>query len=325
MERRLRGRTIVITGASSGIGRATAHAFAREGARLVLAARSADVLDEVVGECRELGGDAFSVPTDVADRDAVLALAAQAGRLGGGVVDIWVNNAGVSAFGRFLDVPVDAHEQVIRVNLFGYLYGAHAVLPYFDRQGSGVLINVISMAGYAPTPLASSYSASKFGNRGLFETIRTERGGASEDIHICDLHPAFVDTPVLEHTANYAGKEINPVPPVIPVDRVAAKIVALAKRPRPWTAMGAAFPLSTLFHGLAPGLFRWSIGKAARTYLRLVPDVPKTDAALGGASPASHDTQGGLRSANTKTLGVAVAAGAALIGAGLLIRRGMRS
>jgi short-subunit dehydrogenase len=324
MATQLGGQTIVITGASSGIGRATALAFARQGRRLVLAARSADALEEVVRECAELGGEAIAVPTDTSDPAAVRALSERAVEFGGGHIDIWVNNAGVAAFGRFLDVPIEAHEQVIRTNLLGYLYGAHAVLPLFRQQGGGVLINVVSMAAFAPTPLASSYSASKSGNRGFFETLRTEFAGSDPNIHICDLYPAFVDTPILEHTANYEGKQIKPVPPVIAVEKVANKIVSIAKRPRAFTAMGAAFPVATFFHAAAPGLFRWSVGKAARTYLALAPGALRTEAGLHAASPGSHDAEGRLRSPKARALGVGLVAAVGLIGGALLLRRRSR-
>lgn len=321
MARQLRGQTVVITGASSGIGRAAALAFAREGSRLVLAARSVDVIEEVASQCLELGAEAISVPTDTSDPATVRALFERAVEFGGGRVDIWVNNAGIAAFGRFLEVPVEAHEQVIRTNLLGYLYGAHAVLPLFRQQGGGVLINVVSMAAFAPTPLASSYSASKSGNRGFFETLRTEFAGSDRNIHICDLYPAFVDTPILEHTANYEGKQINPVPPVIKVDKVANKIVSIARRPRASTPMGAAFPVATLFHAALPGVFRWSVGRAAHTYLALAPEEPMTEAGLHAASPGSHGTEAGLRFPKVRALGWGLAASAGLVGGALLLRR----
>jgi short-subunit dehydrogenase len=316
-----RTQTVVITGASSGIGRAAALAFAREGSRLVLAARGKDELEHVARQCMELGAKALGVPTDTSDPDAIRDLAQRAAAFGNGRIDVWVNNAGVAAFGRFLEVPVEAHEQVIRTNLLGYLYGAHAVLRQFREQGDGVLINVVSMAAFAPTPLASSYSASKSGNRGFFEALRTEIAGSDPNIHICDLYPAFVDTPILEHTANYEGKKINPVPPVVAVDEVAARIVSIAKRPRASTPIGAAFPVATLFHAALPGIFRWSVGNAARIYLALAPEDRRTEAGLYAASPGSHDTEGGLRSPKARALAWGLIAGAGLTGGALLLRR----
>lgn len=321
MRQTLDGRTVVITGASSGIGRAAAHAFSHKHARLVLAARGGDELDAVVRECTQRGGVASAVPTDTGDPQAVATLVEQARVAGGGRIDIWVNNAGIAVFGRFLEVPVDAHEQVIRTNLLGYLYAAHAVLPIFRAQGGGVLINVVSMAAFAATPLASSYSASKAGNRGLFEALRTEFAGLDPSVHICDLYPAFVDTPMLEHTANYEGKRITPVPPVIAVERVARKIVSIARRPRAVTSLGAAFPVATGLHAILPAVFRWSVGRAARTYLDLAPAAGKTEAGLRGNTPGSYRTEGGLRSPATR---VAAVVGAVAIFGTVVIRRWRR-
>jgi NAD(P)-dependent dehydrogenase (short-subunit alcohol dehydrogenase family) len=146
---------VVITGASSGIGRATALAFARQRARLVLAARNAEALELVAAQCSRLGAQTLVVPTDVADAKAVRALAAAALRRFGGI-DVWVNNVGVGAVGRFEATPMEAHRRIIESNLLGHMHGAHAVLPHFRNQGSGVLVNMISLGGWLPTPYAGA-------------------------------------------------------------------------------------------------------------------------------------------------------------------------
>jgi hypothetical protein len=111
------------------------------------------------------------------------------------------------------------------------------------------------------------------------------------------------------------------VPPVVAVDKVANKIVSIARRPRAFTAMGAAFPVATLFHAALPGLFRWSVGTSARTYLGLVPEVPKTEAGLHRAAPGGHQTRAGLRSPRARAVGAALAVTAGLAGTALLLRR----
>lgn len=163
---------MVITGASSGIGRAAAHAFACKGARLVLAARDEEALFDVLDECTDCGTDAIAVTTDVTHSDQVQALAAQASAFGHGRIDIWVNNAGVGAVGNFEDTPLEAHEQVIQTDLIGYLRGAYVALPFFKAQGSGILINTLSLGSWVAQPYAAAYSASKFGLRGLTEALR---------------------------------------------------------------------------------------------------------------------------------------------------------
>jgi NADP-dependent 3-hydroxy acid dehydrogenase YdfG len=164
----LRTKTIVITGASSGVGRATALAFANYGAKLVLAARREDALKELVKACKEQGGLAIGVPTDVTDAEAMQNLATIANEFGGGI-DVWFNNAGVLAAGPFETTPIEVHQQVIETNLLGYMKGAHAILPYFKNQQKGVLINNISVGGWFPVPYGVSYSASKFGLCGYSE------------------------------------------------------------------------------------------------------------------------------------------------------------
>jgi len=137
----LQGRVVVITGASSGIGRATAHRFAEQGARLVIAARRMRPLDVAVRECIKLGGHATAVQVDVTDPASVENLTRRTCETYGGI-DIWVNNAAVSLYARVDEGPLDVHRRVIETNLLGYLYGSRVAVRIFRQQGRGVLINV---------------------------------------------------------------------------------------------------------------------------------------------------------------------------------------
>ena len=251
--RKIDGATIVITGASSGIGQATAQAFARRGARLVLAARGAEALERVANECRDLGAEtAVAVPTDVTDADAVRHLARRALELGR-KIDMWVSNVGVGAVGRFQDTPIEAHEQIIRANLIGHINDAHAVLPVFLRQRFGTFVNMISLGGFAAAPFATAYSASKFGLKGFSEALRAELID-EPGIRICDVYPAFIDTPGLRHGANYTGRALSAPPPVYDARRVAAAIVGLAWIRRDTTVVGSSAHAIRLGHFLAPAL-----------------------------------------------------------------------
>ena len=146
----LAGVCVVITGASSGIGRAAALAFAQKGASVVIAARREAVLERLAAECEALGGKAAAVPTDVTDPSAVQRLAERAEERFGGI-DIWINNAGTGVFGAFEDADIALHRKTVEVNLLGTMNGAYAVLPIFLRQKRGILINNVSLGGWAAT------------------------------------------------------------------------------------------------------------------------------------------------------------------------------
>ncbi|MFG0754770.1 SDR family oxidoreductase [Pseudomonas sp. TYF_14] len=264
----LRGKVVVITGASSGIGRAAAHAFACKGARLVLAARDEEALFDVLDECTDCGTDAIAVTTDVTHSDQVQALAAQASAFGHGRIDIWVNNAGVGAVGNFEDTPLEAHEQVIQTDLIGYLRGAYVALPFFKAQGSGILINTLSLGSWVAQPYAAAYSASKFGLRGLTEALRGELT-KFPNIHVCDIYPAVMDTPGFRDGGNYTGHALTPPSPIYDPERVAKAMVACAISPRAHTTVGTAARLAHLASYLVPGIAllsgwvtRWGINRS---------------------------------------------------------------
>ena len=155
----LKDRRVVITGASSGAGRAIAVELARHGCKLALAARREDALKNIMEECASLGSEVFYLPVDVKDANDHQQLAQETIRHLGRI-DVWINNAGVLAAGAFDEIPSEVNEDVVRTNLLGYIHGAHAVLPHFKQQGYGVLINNISVGGWFPTPFMSAYCAS---------------------------------------------------------------------------------------------------------------------------------------------------------------------
>jgi NAD(P)-dependent dehydrogenase (short-subunit alcohol dehydrogenase family) len=246
----LEGKVVVVTGASSGIGRATAHAFAKAGARLVLAARSAAELETVERECAELGPRAVAVPTDVGVWSEVEELAARAEREFGGF-DAWVNDAGVLLVGRIDEAPVEDFEQVIRTNLLGTSYGSRVAITHFRRRKSGTLINVSSIVGGLGQLYSSAYVASKWGVRGLGESLRLELID-EPGIHVCTVMPASIDTPIFQHAAKYVGHDIKALPPVYPPERVAAEIVRLMSHPKAEVTVGDAGRILQVSHDLMP-------------------------------------------------------------------------
>lgn len=290
----LAGKRVVITGASSGIGAATAEAFAAKGARLVLAARAEEGLADVVRRCEAAGGEAIAVPTDVTDAAAVARLAARAREHLGGI-DLWFSNVGIGVVGKFHEVPIEAHRRVVEANLIGHLHDAHAVLPIFLAQGRGVFVNMISVGGFVATPFAVAYSASKFGLRGLSEALRGELVD-QPGVHVCDIYPTFVDTPGLEHAGNYTGAPLSVPPGVLDPRTVAAAVVRLATRPRPTTVVGAPAPLLKLTQLLAPNLSAAMMSKFFdRYFAKHQADATKTDGALFEPSQQPSGIDGGLR------------------------------
>lgn len=287
----LKDKTIVVTGASSGAGKAIALEFALQQPNLVLASRNIDALNEVAEECRSLGAKVKTVVTDVTETGAMVQLANEANDFGG-QIDVWVNNAGLLAAGRFEETPMAVHQQVIETNLIGYLNGAHAVLPYFKKQKHGVLINNISIGGFLPVPFGVGYSASKFGLRGFSAALKAELSNWP-GIHICDVFPAFLDTPGIQHAANYTGKYLKPAPPVYDPRRVAMAIVKLAEKPRPEVMVGSLSSFLRISYSLFPGMTRGITAKVIRYYLNHADVMPKSDGNVFGPVDYGNSVYGG--------------------------------
>ncbi len=288
------GRVVAITGASSGIGRATAHAFAERGAELVLAARSEPSLQEVARECVQLGGRALVVVTDVSDQAQVQALA-RAAVDAYGRIDAWVGAASVFSYGTFEQTPPEVFRQVMETNLFGQVHGARAVLPCFRARRQGVLVLVGSLYSKITSPYLSPYITSKHALLGLAEVLRQELRDA-DGISVCAVLPATIDTPIYQHAANYTGRRAHPLPPVSDARRVARAIVRAVERPRPVTVVGQAQRLAVLAHTLVPRLYERAVGPVMDLLALRDGPVPAGAGTVFQAQPHTNQVHGGWRS-----------------------------
>lgn len=254
--KRLEDQVIVITGGTSGIGLATARRAAGRGARLILCSRNERELHETVADIEGSGGTARSVMADVSNPDDVERLAATAIEQFGSI-DTWVNNAGVSFYGRLTEVAIEDMRRLFEVNFWGTVYGARAAVARLRGTG-GALINIGSIVSDRAIPLQGAYSASKHAVKGFTDALRMELEEEGAPISVTLIKPSTIDTPYFRHAKNYMSVEPKPPPPVYAPEVVANAILRAAEHPvrditiggggRLITALGAALPRLTDFY-----------------------------------------------------------------------------
>jgi NAD(P)-dependent dehydrogenase (short-subunit alcohol dehydrogenase family) len=253
MPKSLSEQKVVIVGASSGIGRATALEFARRGAAVTVAARTVSALDSLVEEITSQGGAALAVPTDVADPDQVRALGERA-EARFGRIDTWVNAAAVAVLGRIEDISDAEFDRVMRVNFLGQVHGLHVALPALRRAGGGVIIGISSVEGIRAVPLHGPYTASKWAVRGLYDALRMELAQEGSPIAVTTILPAAIDTPFFEHSRSKLGAMSKPPPPVYAPELVAEAIVRAAEHPAREVPVGGAAVGFYLGQRMSPAL-----------------------------------------------------------------------
>jgi NAD(P)-dependent dehydrogenase (short-subunit alcohol dehydrogenase family) len=254
--KRLEDQVIVITGGTSGIGLATAKRAAERGARVVLCSRNEPELRDTVAGIVQRGGNATSVVADVSNQDDVERVATAAIEQFG-ALDTWVNNAGVSFYGRLMEVAIEDMRRLFEVNFWGMVYGSRAAVPRL-RGAGGALINIGSIVSDRAIPLQGTYSASKHAIKGFTDALRMELEEENAPISVTLIKPSAIDTPYFHHAKNYMTVEPKPPAPVYAPEVVANAILRAAEHPvrditiggggRFITAMGSAMPRLTDFY-----------------------------------------------------------------------------
>jgi NAD(P)-dependent dehydrogenase (short-subunit alcohol dehydrogenase family) len=254
--KRLEDQVIVITGGTSGIGLATAKRAAERGARVVLCSRNEAELRDTVSQIEERGGKARFVVADVTSPEDVERLATTAVEEYG-ALDTWVNNAGVSFYGRLAEVAIEDMRQLFEVNFWGTVYGCRAALHRLRTNG-GALINMGSIVSDRAIPLQGAYSASKHAVKGFTDALRMELEEEKAPISVTLVKPSAIDTPYFQHAKNYMAVEPKPPAPVYAPEVVANAILRAAEHPvrditiggggRLLSAMGTALPRLTDFY-----------------------------------------------------------------------------
>ena len=285
-------QTVLITGASSGIGRATARLFAQRGAELVLLARGREALEETAAEARAQGAaDVVVCPADVLDEDA-LRTAVDGAVTRYGSLDVVVHSAQVIAYGKIEEVPKEVYERVVDTALHGTANLARVVLPVFRRQGAGHLVVVSSLLASVATPLMGSYIAAKWGQLGLIRVLQQETRDAP-GVHVSAVAPGGVNTPIYAQAGSYIGQKGRPPIPIYSPERVARSVVARLDRPRRLVQSGFANPVVILGFRLFPAVYDALVGPLLRVFA-LADDhrTPPTEGNVFASRPAGNAEEG---------------------------------
>jgi NAD(P)-dependent dehydrogenase (short-subunit alcohol dehydrogenase family) len=283
--------TVLVTGASSGIGRATARELAGRGARVVLVARGRAALEDTADEVRAAGAaDVLVCPADVTDEEAfratVDATVARFGRL-----DAVVHAAQVMAYGTIEELPPHVFGAVVETAVHGTATVARVVLPVFRRQGGGHLLVVNSVLGSITTPFIGAYVAAKWGQLGLVRVLQQETRDVP-GIRISAVQPGGVDTPIYYQAASYTGSTGRPPPPVYTSQRVARKILATLDRPRRVVQAGFLNPVMKAGFTLLPGVYDVLVGPLMKRMGIANDEVPPTEGNVFRSRPEQNAAEG---------------------------------
>jgi len=245
--------TVVITGASAGVGRATAHAFAVQGAQIGLIARGTQGLQASAAEVEKGGGKALTLPLDVADPDAVEAAAQRVeDRLG--PIDIWVNCAMATIFAPFHRISPDEYRRATEVTYLGFVYGTMAALKRMRARNRGTIVQVGSALSYRAIPLQSAYCGAKFAIRGFTDSLRTELLHDGVDVNLVMVQMPALNTPQFDWARNKMSRRPQPVPPIFQPEIAAEAIVYAAHSRRREVWVGGSSVQAIVANKFFPGL-----------------------------------------------------------------------
>lgn len=285
-------QVIVITGASSGIGLATARAAAEKGARVVLVSRNGPALADIEQQIRKSGGDAIHVVADVADRGDVERVATTAFERYGGF-DTWVNDAGVSIWGRLQDVSDEDSRRLFETNFWGLVNGSLVAARQLEHWGGGAIVNIGSIASDVPLPLQGMYAASKHAVKGFTNSLRMELEEKGAPVAVTLIKPGSIDTPFPHHARNYMSREPKLPPPVYAPSEVANAILEVAVSPHREIYVGGSARVLSTVNRLVPKLFEWAGARQSGSQLSSEPPwnpegslhAPATDGQVSGRHP----------------------------------------
>ncbi len=244
---------VVVTGASCGVGRAVAHAFARRGAHVALLARSEESLRDAAGEVEEMGGKALVIPTDVADADAVEAAAEQVEQEWG-PIDVWVNDAMATVFAPFVDITAEEYRRATEVTYLGTVHGTMSALHRMVPRDHGTVVQVGSALAYRAIPLQSAYCGAKFAIRGFTDSVRTELLHNKSRVWISMVQLPAVNTPQFAWCRTKLPNHPMPVPPIYQPEVPAETVYWAAHHRRREVFCGASAAAVILANKLAPAI-----------------------------------------------------------------------
>ncbi len=305
MPRPLEEQVVVLTGASSGIGREAATLLGQRRASVVLAARDGDALNEVAREVELAGGRALAVPTDVGDWPQVEHLAHAAvdhfGR-----IDTWVSDAGIAQGGMVEAVEIPEIERIFRTNVLGVIHGVKAALPHMERQRCGTFINIGSVAGVRAFPVQSIYSATKHAVKGFTEGLRLELWKKGGDYHVTYIAPTSIDTPLFEQSRTKFGTQLGPPPPIYDPGIVAESIVFAAENPRRDVFVGGAAKAFDVLERISPAMTDWILMKNGIIEKQITERPRDEPDSLEGHRPARGPSAAATRASRTQRAGTPV-------------------